>query len=175
MNARHTSTTAPCSDTWKSDSIVGAKTVGEGIHTAVEPVSRFIIAWKIDALTAECGITAQHAIFGALPPPARLSVTMGNGTQDVPPLRAESPVGVWTRTSLTPTRHGTTGTNEHHNARIRRYLPTRTDFRTITDKELQEIITEINNQPQKHLNQTTPAETYQHHTQPHHHSAALQT
>ncbi|PDQ34957.1 MAG: hypothetical protein B5766_08680 [Candidatus Lumbricidophila eiseniae] len=32
MNARHTSTTGPCRDTWESDSIVGTKTVGEGIR-----------------------------------------------------------------------------------------------------------------------------------------------
>jgi len=43
MNARHTSTTGPCVDTWESDSTVGARSVGEGIHTEVEPVSRFII------------------------------------------------------------------------------------------------------------------------------------
>jgi len=48
-----------------SDSIVGAKTVGDGIHTEVEPVSRFIIARKTHALTAERQITAQHAIFSA--------------------------------------------------------------------------------------------------------------
>jgi len=83
--------------------------------------------------------------------------------------------GAWTRTSLTPTPQGNTGTNEHYNARIWRYLPTRTDFRTITEEELQKIITEINNQPRKHLGQATPAETYQHHTQQHHHSAAPQT
>src|SRR6218665_1401059 len=53
MNARHTSTTAPYSNTRESDSILGAKTVGDGIHTAVEPVSRFIITRKTDALTAE--------------------------------------------------------------------------------------------------------------------------
>jgi len=70
-----------------------AKTVGEGIHTEVEPVDRFIIARKTDALSAGCKSTAQHAIFSAPPPCARLSVTMDNGTQDVPPLPAESPVG----------------------------------------------------------------------------------
>jgi len=32
MNARHTSTTAPCVNTWESDSILGAKTVGERTH-----------------------------------------------------------------------------------------------------------------------------------------------
>src|SRR6218665_1272983 len=39
-------------------------------------------------------------------------------------------------------------------------------LRTTTDKELQEIITEINNHPRKHLGQATPAETYQRHTPP---------
>jgi len=34
-NARHTSTTGLCSDIWESDSIVGARSVGEGIHTEV--------------------------------------------------------------------------------------------------------------------------------------------
>jgi len=38
---------------WESDSIVGSKTAGEGIHTEVEPVSRFIITRKTHALTAE--------------------------------------------------------------------------------------------------------------------------
>src|SRR6218665_2107299 len=78
---------------WESDSILGAKTVGEGIHTEVEPVDRFIIARKTDALSAGCKSTAQHAILSAPPPCARLSVPMDNGTQDVPPLPAESPVG----------------------------------------------------------------------------------
>jgi len=105
------------------------RSVGGGIHTEAERVSRFIFARKTNALTAECGVTAQHSVFGALPSHARLSVTMDNGTRDVPPLRTCLLGGVWARTSLTPTRHSNTGTNEHHNDRIRRYLPTRTDFR----------------------------------------------
>ncbi|PDQ36090.1 MAG: hypothetical protein B5766_02850 [Candidatus Lumbricidophila eiseniae] len=67
------------------------------------------------------------------------------------------------------------GTNEHHNARNRHYLPIRTDFRTTTEEELQEIITGINNQPRKYLGWATPAEIYQQHTQLHDHSVALQT
>jgi len=81
MDARHTSTTAPCSDTWESDSIVGAKTVGDGIHPEAARVSRFIITRKTNALTAERQITAHHSIFSALSPHARLPVTMGNGTE----------------------------------------------------------------------------------------------
>jgi len=46
-------TAYPASCVGESDSTVGAKTVSEGIHTEVEPVSRFIITRKTDALTAE--------------------------------------------------------------------------------------------------------------------------
>jgi len=36
---------------------------------------------QTNALTAECGVTAQHAISSALPPHGRRSVTMDNGTE----------------------------------------------------------------------------------------------
>ncbi|PDQ34338.1 MAG: hypothetical protein B5766_11890 [Candidatus Lumbricidophila eiseniae] len=38
---------------WESDSILGAKTVGDEIHAEVEPVNRFIITRKTNTLTAE--------------------------------------------------------------------------------------------------------------------------
>src|SRR6218665_1558082 len=57
---------------------------------------------------------------------------MDKGTSRCTASRSGESSGVWTRTSLIPTPHGNTGANEHHNTRIRRYLPTRTDFRTIS-------------------------------------------
>src|SRR6218665_2636331 len=85
---------------WESDSILGAKTVGEGIHslpflspctssaktvgkgihTEGGPVDRCIIARKTNTLSAGYKRTVQHAISSAPPPCARLSVTMDNGT-----------------------------------------------------------------------------------------------
>ena len=57
------------------------------------------------------------------------------------------------------------GTNEHHNGRLRRYLPKGTDFTHITETELQDIITQINNQPRKCLDWLTPNEVFQEHLQ----------
>ncbi|WP_166355612.1 IS30 family transposase, partial [Phytoactinopolyspora limicola] len=54
------------------------------------------------------------------------------------------------------------GTNEHFNGRIRKYLPKRTRLDTITDDELADIITEINNRPRKVLGWQTPAEVFNH-------------
>ena len=120
--------------------------VGEGIHTEVEPVSRFIIARKTNALTTECQITARNPRCSApsratlrartarvwctsficpltrdapwndphllrlelpLPPHARRSVTMDNGTQRCTTTTSLSLGGTWTRTSLTLHRTAT--------------------------------------------------------------------
>src|SRR6218665_1592079 len=104
--------------------------VGEGIHTEVEPVSRFIIARKTNALTTECQITARNPPYSPpsprplrraapwndphllrlelpLPPHARRSVTMDNGTQRCTTTTSLSLGGTWTRTSLTLHRTAT--------------------------------------------------------------------
>ena len=53
------------------------------------------------------------------------------------------------------------GTNEYHNGLIRRYLPKKTDFSTITQEELDDIVNEINNRPRKVLNYNTPKEVFE--------------
>ena len=50
------------------------------------------------------------------------------------------------------------GTNENTNGLIRRFLPKGTDFRTVSDKRLQEIQDNLNNRPRKVLGFRTPNE-----------------
>lgn len=52
------------------------------------------------------------------------------------------------------------GTNEHGNWLLRYYFPKGTDFATVTDKELQEVVKEINNRPRKILGFQTANEVY---------------
>src|SRR6218665_3150799 len=114
MNAPRTSTTGLCVDTEESDSILGTKTVGDGIHSELEPVNRFIITQKTNTLTAECQITAQHSIFTAPPPHARRSVTMEQRDSRSTATTKREFSRAWIRTSLTPTPHGNTETHQHH-------------------------------------------------------------
>ncbi|PDQ34923.1 MAG: hypothetical protein B5766_09195 [Candidatus Lumbricidophila eiseniae] len=111
MNAPRTSTTGLCVDTEESDSILGTKTVGDGIHAELEPVNRFIITQKTNTLTAECQITAQHSIFSALPPHARRSVPLS-----VRPTSCGGPAS----SRATVCDDGTTGLKiyRHHEARV---------------------------------------------------------
>ena len=52
------------------------------------------------------------------------------------------------------------GTNENRNGRIRRYLPKKTPFDTLTQDELDAIAKEINDTPMKQLEYKTPNEAW---------------
>ncbi len=52
------------------------------------------------------------------------------------------------------------GLNENTNGLLRQYLPKRTDFNTIDDKQLENLVQEINNRPRKTLKYQTPNEVF---------------
>lgn len=52
------------------------------------------------------------------------------------------------------------GINENTNGLLRQYLPRKTDLRTITANELEEIAQRLNNRPRKKLEYRTPAEVF---------------
>ena len=147
---------------WEGDSVLGMKSVGDGVHTEVERHSRMMRATKVHALSSREGVNAQKRIFGTLPAHARRSTTMDNGTEMhlhtelITEYKMDTyfadPYSSWQR-----------GTNEHHNGRLRRYYPKGTDFSQIDEEELQTAIGEINNQPRKCLGWLTPAEVFEEH------------
>lgn len=52
------------------------------------------------------------------------------------------------------------GTNENTNGILRRYFPKKTDFRTVTQEELDAVVLEINMRPKKVLQFQTPLEVF---------------
>lgn len=142
---------------WEGDTIEG-KWRKDGIYTEAERVSRFLMAAKVSRIASEETLRAQLAMFANMPKEARLSTTLDNGRENY--LHYElrelgmktffaDPYSSWQR-----------GTNEYHNGVLRRYLPKRTDFATIDDEELQDIVNEINNKPRKCLGWETPEEKF---------------
>lgn len=144
---------------WEGDSVEGAKSVGDGIHTEVERRTRMMFATKVRALTSREGVNAQKRIFGSLPAAARVSTTMDNGTEMHLHTELVTDYGMDTYFA-DPYSSWQRGTNEHHNGRLRRYFPKRTDFSHVSEQELQAVIRDINDQPRKCLGWMTPQEAF---------------
>ena len=142
---------------WEGDTVEG-KRHKDGIHTEVERMSRLIAGRKISAITSEATIVEQKRLFAAFPEEARKSTTLDNGRENhmhhqLKALDMETffadPYSSWQR-----------GTNEHGNWHLRYYFPKGTDFREVTEEELQEVIDEINNRPRKILGYMTAQEKF---------------
>jgi IS30 family transposase len=140
---------------WEGDTVLGQGRSG-AIHTEVERVSRYLCGRMVRGTTSEEAIRAQLAIFSHLPARLRQSTTLDNGTENHLHLRLHElgmrtyfadPYSAWQR-----------GTNEYHNGLLRRYLPKGTSFADLTQADLDDIISEINNRPRKGLGYRTPQE-----------------
>lgn len=142
---------------WEGDTIEG-RGRRQGIHTEAERVSRLFVAQKISRIASEETIAAQLDIFGDMPETARRSTTLDNGRENHLHYQLKD-LGMKTY-HADPYSSWQRGTNEYHNGVLRRYLPKGTDFDTIDNEELQDIINEINNKPRKCLDWQTPKEVF---------------
>lgn len=139
---------------WEGDSIEGRYHRG-GIHTQVERKTRFIKAKLLPNLQAEPTAKVVSHMFRDLDTKAKKTTTLDNGKEFMRhkqfglPTYFCDPYSSWQR-----------GTNENSNGLIRRYLPKKTDLTKVTERELGDIIHELNNRPRKCLGFYTPQEAF---------------
>jgi IS30 family transposase len=134
---------------WEADNVLGAHGTG-GLHVSVERSSLYLVGVKIPAITAQATLEAQQAVFTVMPAHAAPSVTADNGSEFAYQYRLADTLDIPTYFADRYSAYQR-GTNEHFNARIRRYLPKGTRFTELTLTELHEYITETNNWPRKIL------------------------
>ena len=144
---------------FEGDSIEGKRSVGDGIHTEVERKSRKLFGRKVPKITSQAATQAQVAIFQPLPPAARKTTTLDNGKENHGHMQLKATLNVQAYFADSY-RSSQRGCNEYHNGLVRRYLPKQTDFRTVTQEELDDIIEEINRRPRKCLDFRTPDEVF---------------
>jgi IS30 family transposase len=97
--------------------------------------------------------------FRGIPAEARNTLTLDNGKEFAGHRRLSEALSIdiffahpyhwWER-----------GLNEHTNGLIRQYLPKKVPFDTLTQKQLDKIVTKINNRPRKVLGYLTPYEVF---------------
>lgn len=134
----------------EADTILGVRG-GSAIHTSVERTSRYLTAILIPAVTAEATLATQLTMYKNMPAHLSRSVTTDNGSEFAwhYPLADTLAIPTYFADPYSPWQRGT---NEHFNGRLRKYLPKKTSFETLTQTELDEIVQEINNRPRKILN-----------------------
>jgi|SRR5882672_1605924 len=140
---------------WEGDTVEGKGHNG-GIHTEVERVSRYLLAKKVADITSEATIDAQKELFFSLPEELRRTTTLDNGRENHLHYQLQA-LGIQTYFA-DPYSSWQRGTNENTNGLLRRYLPKKTSFITLTQEELDEIVWEINNKPRKVLQYKTSSE-----------------
>lgn len=140
---------------WEGDSIVG-KNHTSGLHTEYERVSSMIRFERLGRITAEETALAAQKIFSPLPPKARRSTTLDNGSEHT----NHKEFGLSATYFADPHSSWQRGGNENGNLWIRYYFPKGTDFSTISNEELQDVEWELDNRPRKRLKFRTPQEVF---------------
>ncbi len=143
---------------WEGDTVVGKGRSGY-VMTNVERASRYTVARKLEAATAEAMEQALYASMRRLPAAKRRTQTFDNGKEFARHKSIASRLGVAVYFAH-PYSSWERGTNENTNGLLRQYLPKKTDFSALTDWQLASYIWQLNNRPRKCLNYRTPAEVF---------------
>lgn len=140
---------------WEGDTVYGA--VGKGlVVTLVDRKSRYLLAGKLENRFAE---QTEKVIVNLLKEMPVKSLSLDNGSefanfkeieaQILSPIYFAEPHKPWQR-----------GTNENTNDVLRFFFPKGTDFTTVSDEDLAEVVYLINTRPRKCLGWLSPFEVF---------------
>lgn len=141
---------------WESDSMVSRQSKA-ALNTLVERTWRLTYITRLPRKTAEHTANAIIRRLKHLPPEARRTLTLDNGTENAGHQGITSAIKIQCYFAH-PYRSWERGSNEQVNGLIRRYLPKGTDFSMITDLQINIIENKLNNRPRKCLGFKTPFE-----------------
>lgn len=143
---------------WEGDTVVGKDNSG-AIATHVERVSGYALATKMDRLLKEEFVIATSDQFRKVPKNKRITETLDNGKEMADFEFIEKNTGI-TIYFAYPHHSWERGSNENFNGLLREYFPKGTNFATITQKDVDRAVRELNHRPRKRLNYLTPYEVF---------------
>lgn len=141
---------------WEIDTAVSRRSRA-ALQVTAERKTRYTKLTKLAAKTAEAMTKAQVRRFRQMPHSLIQSFTYDNGSENSDHQRVNQTLGT-NSYFCEPYHSWERGTVENTIGIIRRFLPKKTDFATIPDKELRKIERWLNNRPRKCLHFNTPAE-----------------
>lgn len=143
---------------WEGDTIVGGEKT-QRILTHVDRKSGYLLADKLDVVTAEivCNVTAKR--FRSVPLKKRYTITYDNGSEfaDHEMIEKKSKTTIY---FAYPYHSCERGTNENTNGLLRQFFPKKSLFKDITPDKLKKVTKLINHRPRKRLDYLTPHEVF---------------
>lgn len=139
---------------WEGDTIIGRERI-ERMLTHVDKKSGLLKAHRTQADSHTVRLATQSALRDV---PCR-SITYDNGSEFAAFERTEAVLGVPIYFAE-PGKPHQRGTNENTNGLLRQFFPKGTLFANITQRELDVVVSLINNRPRKRLGYRTPQEVF---------------
>lgn len=143
---------------WEGDTIVGGEKT-TAILTHVERKSGYLLADKLSESKAKNVKEATVRKFLKLPKRKRISITYDNGSEFAEYELTGRQIEIQIYFAY-PYRSWERAINENTNGLIRQFYPKKTPFKNITHKQLDYVVSLINNRPRKRLNYFSPKEVF---------------
>ena len=145
--------------TKKEGDTIKGKEKTTGIATHVERVSGYGIGDNLDHVTALNLKQKTVQSFARIPKDKKKTETLDNGVEFSEYEIMEKETGMQIFFAY-PYHSWERGTNENFNGLLRQYFPKGTPFATITQKDVNKAVRELNHRPRKRLNYLTPHEVF---------------
>lgn len=128
---------------WEDDSIVGKKGTPGGLKSAQERKSRLVMVQKVGSMSPSEHTKVARRMFTDI---TVESMSRDNGIENKDHASQQFPSYF-----CDPYSSWQKGGVENANKMIRRYFPKGTDFRTVTQRKIDRVVSIINNKPRKIL------------------------
>lgn len=146
---------------WEPDSVVSSRGKSKGCFaTFVERKTRWYVAFKMPNRTSLSMEQAIRTLNERLPSGAFQTATVDRSKEFAcyKTIEAETDIEVY---FAEPYSSWQRGSNENANGLLREFFPKETDLAKVSDQELENALTLINNRPRKCLNWKTTHEAFQ--------------
>lgn len=144
---------------WESDLVVSSQRGAGAVATFAERTSMYFQAVLVADKSAEEMVRASHAALGSIPEKLRLTMTHDNGREICKHEQIARELNI-TVYCARPYRSCDRGLNEFMNRELRRFFPKGTDFATVTQTQIDDAVTWLNNCPRRSLSYRTPKEVF---------------
>jgi IS30 family transposase len=140
---------------WEGDMLGGG--ANTWIATLVERQSRFVMLVKLDGKRTDIVIDALTGKIRQLPTQLKRSLTWDRGLELAEHKRFTIATGVQVY-FCDPKSPWQRGSNENTNGLLRQYFPKGTNFRAISQRELDAVAAKLNGRPRQTLGFMTPSQ-----------------